>query len=115
MTPTVTPTVTSRAAAALTVSGSLARARATRRSFYVCTQGGIDVTVAAEPPRRPSSGSSSHLVSSKGVLVAQVGPAGSFGSSALLRADAPVKATSTAAVDSEVPRLGSKRGSSAQA
>ena len=63
--------------------------------FYVCTQGGFDITVQ-------KAGSSAGDTTRKGVLVAQVGPAGSFGSGALLRDDGEVKCTSTAAVDSEV-------------
>ena len=57
--------------------------------FFVCTQGGLHMTMVA-----PGAAQS--------VLVAQVGPSGSFGSASLLGDDATVKVTTTAVVDSEV-------------
>ncbi|KAL1525907.1 hypothetical protein AB1Y20_020735 [Prymnesium parvum] len=69
-------------------------------SFYVCTRGGFNLTQADSSSSRRASISSQDAPSVK--LVAQVGPGGFFGGTALLRDDGEVSRTATAAVDSEI-------------
>ena len=68
--------------------------------FFVCTQGGLNLSVS--PLLDAVDSPDPSRASSDVVLVAQVGPCGSFGSAALLHDAREVRVTSTAAVDSEV-------------